>query len=71
MKINMYCHLGGVVVSVIATGPKGHGFKTGQGDGFLRAIIHRTYSFRREVKLEAPCHKFLRHVKSLLTYLRY
>jgi hypothetical protein len=33
--------LGGVVVSVLATGSKGHGFKTGRGDGFLRAIkIH-------------------------------
>jgi hypothetical protein len=29
--------LSGVVVSVIATGPKGRGFKPGQGDGFLRA----------------------------------
>jgi len=30
--------LGGVVVSVLATGPKGCGFETGQDDGFLRAI---------------------------------
>jgi hypothetical protein len=30
--------LGGVVVSVLATGPKGHGFEPDQGDGFLRAI---------------------------------
>jgi hypothetical protein len=30
--------LGGVVVSVLATGPKGCGFEPGQGDGFLRAI---------------------------------
>jgi hypothetical protein len=29
--------LGGVVVSVLATGPKGCGFKPGQGDGFFRA----------------------------------
>jgi hypothetical protein len=28
------CRLGGVVVSVLATGPKGHGFELGQGDGF-------------------------------------
>jgi hypothetical protein len=28
--------LGGVVVSELATGPKGRGFKPGQGDGFLR-----------------------------------
>jgi hypothetical protein len=30
--------LGGVVVSVLATGPKGRRFKPGQGDGFLRVI---------------------------------
>jgi hypothetical protein len=30
--------LGGVVVSVLATGPKGCGFEPGQDDGFLRAI---------------------------------
>jgi hypothetical protein len=38
--------LGGVVVSVLATGPKGCGFKPGRGDGFLRAIkISSTSSF--------------------------
>jgi hypothetical protein len=31
--------LGSVVVSVLATGPKGRGFKLRRGDGFLRAII--------------------------------
>jgi hypothetical protein len=36
------CHLGGVVVSVLATGPKGRGFETGQGDGLLRAIKIRS-----------------------------
>jgi hypothetical protein len=30
--------LGGVVVSVLATKPKVHGFKPCRGDGFLRAI---------------------------------
>jgi hypothetical protein len=40
-------HLGGVVVSVLATGPKGCGFEPGLGDGFLRAIkIRSTPSFR-------------------------
>jgi hypothetical protein len=40
--------LGGVMVSVLTTGPKGHGFKPSQGDGFLRAIkICSTPSFRR------------------------
>jgi hypothetical protein len=27
--------LGGVMVSVIASGPKGYGFEPGQGDGFF------------------------------------
>jgi hypothetical protein len=64
--------LGGVVVSMIATGPKGHGFKPGQGKGFLRAIkICRTPSFRWEVKPEIPCRKILWHVKDLFTYQRY
>jgi hypothetical protein len=34
--------LGGVVVSVLATAPKGCGFKPGQGDGFLKAIKIRS-----------------------------
>jgi hypothetical protein len=33
---NHDCRLGGVVVSVIATGPKGWGFEPGQGDGFFK-----------------------------------
>jgi hypothetical protein len=33
-----FSRLGGVVVSVLATGPKGCRFEPGQGDGFLRAI---------------------------------
>jgi hypothetical protein len=38
--------LGGVVVSVLATGPKGRGFEPGKGVGFLRAIkIRSTPSF--------------------------
>jgi hypothetical protein len=36
------CRLGGVVVSVLATGPKGCGFKPGQGDGFLMVITIRS-----------------------------
>jgi hypothetical protein len=47
--------LGGVVVSVLVTGPKGRGFDPGQGDGFLRAIkIRSTPSFVWEVKREGP-----------------
>jgi hypothetical protein len=46
---------GDVVVSVLATGTKGRGFKPGQGDGFLRAIkIRSTPSFGWEVKREGP-----------------
>jgi hypothetical protein len=38
---------GGVVFSVLASGPKGCGFEPGQGDGFLRAIqIRSTLSSR-------------------------
>jgi hypothetical protein len=52
------------VVSVLAAGPKGHGFKLGRGDGFLRAIKFRsTPSLGWEVKPEVPCRKILRHVK--------
>jgi hypothetical protein len=52
------------VVSVLATGPKGHGLKLSRGNGFLMAIkIDSTPSFRWKVKLEAPCHELLRHVK--------
>jgi hypothetical protein len=59
------------VVSVLATRPKGRGFKPGQGDGFSRAIkIHRTPSFGREVKPEVPYRKILPHVKDPLTHLR-
>jgi hypothetical protein len=46
--ISMYIisRLGGVMVSVLATGPMVRGFKPGRGDGFLRAIkIRNTPSF--------------------------
>jgi hypothetical protein len=48
--------LGGVVISVLATGPKGRGFKP-------TIKICSIPSFGWEVKLEAPCRKILRHVK--------
>jgi hypothetical protein len=52
---------------MLATGPKGRGFKPGQIDEFLRAIKTRnTHSFGWEVKLEVPCRKILRHVKRSL-----
>jgi hypothetical protein len=63
---------GGVVVSVLATGPKGRGFKPGWGDGFLRVMkVRSTPSFAWEVKPEVPCHTILWHVKDPLTYQRY
>jgi hypothetical protein len=47
--------LGGVVVSVLATGPEVRRFEPGRGDGFLRAIkIRTTLSFGWEVKPEDP-----------------
>jgi hypothetical protein len=60
------------VVSVIATGPKGRGFRPGRGDRFLRVIkIHSTPSFGWEVKPKAPCRKILRHIKDPLMYPRF
>jgi hypothetical protein len=63
----LLCHLGGVVVSLLATGPKDNGFKRGWGNGLLRVIkICSTPSFGWGIKPEAPCHKTLQHVKSHL-----
>jgi hypothetical protein len=60
------------VVSVLATEPKGRGFKPGRGDGFLRAIKFRsTHFFGWEVKPEVPCRKILRLVKDPLRYFKY
>jgi hypothetical protein len=67
--VSARCRLGGVVVSVLATGPNGRGFKLGRDDGFLRAIIRSTPSFGWEVKPEVPCLKILRHVKDPLRHL--
>jgi hypothetical protein len=54
----------GVVVSVLATGPKGRGFKLCRGDEFLRTIkISSSPSFGWKVKPEVPCRKILRHLK--------
>jgi hypothetical protein len=59
--------LGGVMASVLATGPKSNGFQPGQSDGFLRAIkIRSTPSFGWEVKPEVQYRMILRHVKHLL-----
>jgi hypothetical protein len=68
----MHGRLGGVVVSVLATVPKGRWFKPDPGDGFLRAIeIHITPSLGWEVKPEVPRRKILRHVKDPLRYFRH
>jgi hypothetical protein len=46
---------GGVIDSVLATGPKCCGFDSGQGDGFLKAMkIRSTPSFRMESKAGGP-----------------
>jgi hypothetical protein len=61
----------GVMVSMLAVGPKVRGLKPDGGDGFLRAIkIHSTTSFRGEVKLSALCYKILLHSKELYEYER-
>jgi hypothetical protein len=58
-----YCRLSGVVVSVLATGPKGRRFKLDWGDGFLMVIKFRsTLSFGQAIRLESPCYKILRRV---------
>jgi hypothetical protein len=59
------------VVSVLATGPKSRGFKSGRDDGFLRAMRVCRTPFVLKVKPEGPCCKILRHVKDPLRYLRY
>jgi hypothetical protein len=68
----MESRLGGVVVSILATGLKGHWFKPGRRDGFLSAIqIRSKFSFGCEVKPEVPRRKILRRVKDPLRYLTY
>jgi hypothetical protein len=48
------------VVSVLATGIKGHKFKLSQGSEFLMTIkIHSTRSFGWKVKPEAPYKIFM------------
>jgi hypothetical protein len=50
--------LGGVLVSVLATGPRGRGFEPDHG--FLRAIkIRSTPPFGWELRPEVPCRKIL------------
>jgi hypothetical protein len=47
-------HLGSVMVSVLANGPKESGFEASRGDAFLRAIkMHSMPSLGGEVKSKA------------------
>jgi hypothetical protein len=70
--VNCDGRLGGVVVSVLATRPKGRGFIPGRVDEFLRVIkIRSTPSFGWEVKPEVPYGKMLRHVKDPLPHQIY
>jgi hypothetical protein len=53
------------MVSVLTIWPNVSEFKSGWGAGFLRATnIRSTPSFVGKVKLSAPCHKILRHVRN-------
>jgi hypothetical protein len=59
MKCDNLSRLGGVVVSVLATVPKGREFKPGRGNELLREIeIHSTLSFVWEVKPEVHFIRF-------------
>jgi hypothetical protein len=42
VEVCQLCRLGGVVISVLATGSKVRWFKLGRGEGFLRAIKIRS-----------------------------
>jgi hypothetical protein len=51
--------LGGLVVSVLATGPKIRGFKPGRGRWIFKCDkIRSTPSFGGEVKPSVPCRRF-------------
>jgi hypothetical protein len=59
--------LGGLVVSVLATGPKVRGFDP---NGFLRVIkIRSTTSFGGEVKPSVPCRRFTACKRTLRTWI--
>jgi hypothetical protein len=63
--------LGGVMVTVLAIGPRVRASVPAESDGFLRAIkIRCTTSFGGEVKSPAPCRKILRNIKDTLRYDR-
>jgi hypothetical protein len=65
-SFRLISRLGGVVVSMLETGPNF------AGSNLTEAIKFRiTHSFAWEVKPEVPCCKILRHVKDPLRYYRY
>jgi hypothetical protein len=62
MSLNVV--LRGLVVTVLASGPRFAGLSQAEGDGFLTAIkIRSTPSFGGEVKPSVPCHEILRYIK--------
>jgi hypothetical protein len=63
--------LGGVVVSVFATGPKVCGSNPAEAMDLRALRICSTPFFGPEVKPEVPCLKILWHVEDPLTYQRY
>jgi hypothetical protein len=66
------CRLGGVVVSVLATRPKGRGFKPCRDDEFFEGDKSSQHSFLRVgSKVGGLLSQDLRHVKRPLKYLRY
>jgi hypothetical protein len=67
-KCARWSRLVGVMVSVLAIGPKVHGFKPARGSGFLRTIKFRsTPSFGGEFKWQAPCCKTSQHSKNIIS----
>jgi hypothetical protein len=58
-EVILYLSSLGLVVSVLAIGPKVRGFKPSLGDVFLRSMTF----LRREVMPSAPCRKVLRRVR--------
>jgi hypothetical protein len=58
ISAHIISRLGGVMVSVLATGHKGRGFKPSRRDGFLKAVkIRSTPSFGWEVKPKVRCRR--------------
>jgi hypothetical protein len=61
--------LDGLVVSVLATGPRFTGSNPAEGDGFIMAIkIRSMTSFGGKVKPSVPFRKILRQVKETYRY---